>query len=171
MRDILIALTIALVCLLLTPLLLISPSWKIEVQRQLPPLERQVYDLIADLQNWPKWLYWYDDEAMELDFSEPSHGEGASHEWWGPRVGSGKLWIEEAAPLRLISYRAAIDSQMVNVMGDIHLRVSEEGVHLRWQQKGELPRFIGSYLAPFLERHLKKEMEASLDRLHFLLTR
>jgi effector-binding domain-containing protein len=63
------------------------------------------FALVNDLKSWRKWSPWYDiDSNATWTFSEPSEGTGAYYSWKSehPKVGNGKITIDESKPFEYI---------------------------------------------------------------------
>lgn len=69
-----------------------------------PP--QAIYPLVADLKRWPDWQAWNKemDPTVTYTFSDPSVGEGASYEWKGEKLSTGKVAITGVEKDYLVDY-------------------------------------------------------------------
>ena len=71
-----------------------------------------IFPLIEDLKNWDAWSPWAEkDPGMIKEFSDPSHGIGASYMWHGNKqVGKGKMTITATVAHESVSIDLDIDT-------------------------------------------------------------
>ncbi len=78
----------------------------VERSRTIPAKPTVVFNLINDLNQWPKWSAWHQiDLVMKVDYQNGGVGKGAGYTWTSnhPQVGNGKLEIIESVPFEKIT--------------------------------------------------------------------
>ena len=96
----------------------------------------QVFPLVNDLHNWPRWGE--EDSSVRRTYSGPENGKGAIAEWKGSgREGEGRMLITESLPTRKIAIQ--VDWAKPFVARNINEFVFEHvgnSTRVTWTMKG-----------------------------------
>ena len=129
----------------------------------------QVFPLLAELTNWPKWEPFLEqDPTMLTTLGAKTTGIGASQSWAGAK-GGGRLTFKECDPKTGIAY------DLVFVNGDneasavswMHMNPRTDGsTEVVWGIDGELNMpVLGGYMAKFSDDMVGPMFERGLNRL------
>lgn len=163
-----------LTVLLLIGLLLVvawsrPDTYTVERSGHVPAPPEQVFELVGDLRNWPRWSPWESlDPDMQRVFSTPSSGVGASYDWSGnDEAGKGRLQIRDASPPN----RLSIQLQFIEPMpSDNHMgfdfRPDASGTQVFWTMQGQ-HNFATKIMSVFVsfDRLIGDDFEQGLQNL------
>ena len=126
-----------------------------------------LFPKINSLQNWQEWSRQWNPgeiEGLEIQYNGNPEGVGAAQSWTDVR-GSGKLWITESVPDRLIEYEMTF-ANFPKMTSQIELLPIDSTSSVRWSSQGKLPGgpFYG-YFGFLFSTHMKSEYEMSLEKL------
>jgi hypothetical protein len=158
--------TISLVTLLIG--LLLPSEWEAERSEVILAPAEQIYPRIASFKEWEHWAtaeMRNADPTLQVEYSGPDNGVGASFSWNGEKMGKGRLTITRAEPGQGIWYEAAIQSDKVNGRGWLKLEPTAEGTRVTWNDQGDLPPVYGGYFAAMVQQSLETQFAAALKKL------
>ncbi len=126
----------------------------------------KVYALIGDLEQWPVWGPWKDnDEALQVTLGEKTTGVGASQRWVG-KDGDGRLVFTEADPQRGIAFDLMFNEDAFANTSSITYEVGPEGLVVTWKMSGHVPApVVGGYLAWMMPDMVSPMFDDGLARL------
>lgn len=152
----------------------------IRVTRSLTMKAKQetLYGLVNNMKAWELWSPWHKlDPKMQLSYSGPAEGVGASYTWKSeqPNVGNGTLTITQVLPMDSIGTKMVFDGNEEG-FASYKFSPSAEGVTVTWtmySNMGNVPfmRILGSMLdgmvGPDFERGLQNLSRAadSLEKI------
>ena len=130
----------------------------------------EIYPLIAEMRQWRRWSAWGDHiKGLELTYSGPESGAGASMSWKDPRPNErfdGQLSLTSANSPTDLEYTSAIGQ--IPMDGRIELkRLGDNRTQVSWSAAGRLPSGAAyGYLALTYEGLLRTNfLEPSLAKL------
>lgn len=126
-----------------------------------------VYNIVSDLETWPKWSLWYlRDSTMTSEFSEKTKGEGASYSWESEQSGNGSLTILTAEPGKSMTTDISFEG-MGGSNGYWTFEDKDHGTYLTWGFKGEMP-FLFRFMAQGMDVAIGPDFEAGLENIKAL---
>lgn len=126
----------------------------------------QVFPLINDLHNWPRWGK--EDLRVRRTYSGPENGQGAISEWSGSgKEGKGRMLITESLPTRKVSVQVDWAKPFVarNINEFTFERVGNS-TRVTWTMNGPnlyAMRLMGIFVN--MDRNMGKHFEAGLANL------
>jgi len=95
-----------------------------------PP--EDIFDMVNDLRNWPRWTAWSRREEISFDYGDVTHGVGAMQKW---RQGkhAGTLRIIRSEPGKRIDYHLDMNRGKFRLLGRIDLVPDGECTRLTWK--------------------------------------
>ncbi|MBP9827832.1 SRPBCC family protein [Patescibacteria group bacterium] len=129
----------------------------------------RIFTHINDFKAWKAWSPWEKmDDSMKKEYSEPSHGTGATYSWSGNgKVGEGKMTITSSdAPNEI-----KIDLQFIKpfeAMNQTTFRFTPEagGTRVTWIMTGTNPFTMKIFAVLFsMEKALQKDFDRGLAAL------
>ena len=128
-----------------------------------------VYALLTDFDLINEWSPWLDaDPNARIEVSGPQQGIGATLEWEGVIIGSGRQTIVEATPYsRVVSELQLDDDELA--YGTIELLANDRGTVVTWQFTNEFGfNLPGRYFGLLLDRIVGDAYDTGLDKLKAL---
>lgn len=126
-----------------------------------------VYNLVSDLETWPKWSVWYlRDSTMTSEFAEKTKGEGASYSWKSQESGNGSLTILTAEPGKSMTTAISFEG-MGGSNGYWTFEDKDNGTYLTWGFKGEMP-FLFRFMAQGMEEAVGPDFQEGLENIKML---
>lgn len=133
-----------------------------------PP--EQIMPMFTDLKAWGRWNPWHElDPDMELTYSEPSSGEGATYSWSGNQdAGTGTMTIteiDESSVVYALEFKEPFeDSSTVRI--DLEPQGDGSSTKVVWSMDGE-NNFVGKMFMLFMdfEQMIGADFEKGLDNL------
>ncbi len=146
---------------------LLPRSYSFESEIEINAKSSEIFSQINSLRNWKNWSRQWNPaeiENLEIHYNGQTEGVGAAQSWTDIR-GSGKLWITESAPERLIIYEMTFDN-FPKMISQIELVPVKSATKVRWTSEGRLPGgpFYG-YFGSFFSSQMKSEYDKSLEKL------
>jgi effector-binding domain-containing protein len=148
---------------------------KVFVERKLVmhTTPRSVFEQINSLRNWEKWSPWLlTDTAIQLIFTGPEAGTGASYSWssFDKNIGRGSVTIVESVPydslLVLMDYGSKGEST-----GKFTLVKDNQNTIVIWKVASNLGiNPISRWFGLFLDRMVGPDLESGLSNLDLLST-
>ncbi len=158
--------TISLITLLIG--LLLPSEWEAERSEVILTPAEQIFPRVASFKLWESWATAKMREAdptLQVEYSGPESGVGATFSWNGEKMGKGRLTITRAEPGQGIWYDAAIQSDKINGRGWLKLEPTAEGTRVTWNDQGDLPPVYGGYFAAMVQQSLEAQFASALKKL------
>ena len=160
--------------LILSVSLFLPSSYRVERSLEMRAKPDAIFAQVSGLKNWTNWTAWTvaKHPDMEVSFSGPESGVGATYTWDGKSTGHGVLKLTRAEPDKGIGYDLAFDHGKYVSKGAIEYSPVGDGVRVTWSNEGELgwnpiSRIFGllmdRMMGPDFEeglRNLKQRLEA-----------
>ncbi|MCA8915120.1 MAG: SRPBCC family protein [Planctomycetes bacterium] len=147
--------------------LFLPDHWEAESVQIIDAPAEQLLPRIASFKEWENWATFEmrkADPSLDVTYSGPESGAGATFSWTGERMGNGRLTITKVEE-QTVWYESAIQSDNVNGQGWIKLEHTSEGTRVTWHDEGKLPAVYGGYFAAMVEQNLKTQFSAALAKL------
>jgi len=165
-KVILVVLLIPIVLVLVS--LALPSSYKVERTLVIKAKPETVFTLVNTLKQWPEWSAWtvarYPD--MQITYSGPEAGVGATYSWSGKSSGDGSLKIASSDPQTGITYDLDFEHGKYVSKGVLSLRPVEEAVEVKWTNQGELGwNPVSRYFGLLMDRMMGPDMETGLRNL------
>lgn len=166
--------------LLLLPVVLLFVSFFLPVRYRVvrdEPMRTTADAVFAQINSpktWAAWTAWGQahDPDMQVSFSGPDSGVGASYRWAGPTVGEGVLTITRSDPGKGISYDLAFENGKFRSVGSITIRTAGDHLNVSWSNEGDLgSNPIARYFGLLMDRRLGPDLERGLGTLRRTLER
>jgi|SRR6476661_971373 len=131
-----------------------------------------IFTEINTVRNWSRWSPWHGlDPNMQIVFSGPAAGEGASYSWTSqkPNVGNGQLFVTASQPYQRIDTRMEFDGS--STATSIYLlRPSADGTHVTWTMDTDMGfNPACRYMGLVLDHLVGPDFEKGLANLQKLL--
>jgi hypothetical protein len=127
-----------------------------------------VFAQVNTLKHWPEWTAWkvakYPD--MQVSFSGPEAGVGATYTWDGKSTGHGTLKITQSEPDRAIAYDLAFDHGKYVSTGGINIAPSGDAVTVTWFNEGDLGwNPVSRVFGLFMDKMMGPDFEEGLRNI------
>jgi hypothetical protein len=127
-----------------------------------------VFAHINSLNTWPTWTAWtvarYPD--MQLSFSGPDSGVGATYTWSGKSSGQGTLTIIRSEPAKEIGYELVFENGKFKSHGAITLEPANDHLNVTWTNEGDLgSNPIARYFGLMMDRRMGSDFMQGLVNL------
>ena len=171
-KVILVVLLIPVLILIMS--LFLPSSYRVERSLEISAKPDAIFAQLGTLKNWTNWTAWtvskYPD--MQVSFSGPESGVGATYTWDGQSTGQGVLKLTRAEPDKGISYDLEFDHGKYVSKGAVEYVPAGEALKVTWSNEGSLgwnpiSRVFGllmdKMMGPDFEeglRNLKQKLEA-----------
>jgi uncharacterized protein YndB with AHSA1/START domain len=146
---------------LLSPRFVVSRSITIEA-----PADK-VYGFVATPQAWKQWAVWnLRDPAMQVDYSGPPTGTGASWRWHSQSEGDGRITFTATDPARRIAFDLYVAGLGTTSSGAIDFVPDGNTSRVTWHIDGDMgdnPLF--RWMALAADDTLGKDMQTGLANL------
>ena len=127
----------------------------------------RVYAYVDSLEAWVAWSPWYEAEPdAKYTYSGPETGEGATVEWVGEVVGTGKQVITESLPHASIKTSLDFGSQGMATADWTFEETDDEGTKVTWGFDTDLGlNPIARYMGLMMNRWIGADYEKGLAKL------
>jgi len=165
-KVILIILLIPIILVLIS--LALPSSYKVRRALTIKGKPDAVFILVNTLKQWPEWSAWtvarFPD--MQLAYSGPESGPGATYSWTGKSSGDGTLKITSSDPAQGITYDLDFEHGKYLCQGTIALRPVTDAVEVTWSNRGQLGwNPVSRYFGLLMDRMMGPDMETGLHNL------
>lgn len=143
---------------------LLPTDYRVERSRVIPASQGEVFALINDFEQWPRWDPWARrDETMKYTY-EGTVGAGAVQTYQGAESGTGRIEIVESAPPeRVVIEMDFGGGPSSRPRSTFVLTPVEGGTRVTWTMVGETTlRPIGSYFGLLMDGMVGPDFEAGL---------
>jgi len=143
-------------------------SYKVERSASMKAKPKVVFSYLNDLKRWPEWTAWTKERFpdMNISYSGPESGVGASYSWQGESVGKGTLKITNSDPAKGVDYDLNFDDGKYLSKGT--LKMAEEGdlVKVTWTNEGALGNNpVNRYFGLLMDKFMGPDFETGLKNL------
>ncbi len=157
---------LAVVALLLVAGLVLPREWNVEKSVVIHAELDQVHPYVEDLREWSKWAHTeHPDPSVQVSFSGPERGVGATRHYEGERAGHGSTVLTRVDPLRGVWFESTVNSETPNAKGSVTYKQNAGSLTVTWKDQGSLPFITGGFMRDSVERGLEALIEQSLTRL------
>lgn len=127
----------------------------------------KIYPLIATPKEWKKWSVWNQrDPQMEMLFSGPETGSGASWDWKSKSEGNGGMKFTRVAPNQVINYELSFEGMGKPSSGALTLEPEGASTKVTWSMVGSSEgNFMMKLFAPFMDKMVGPDFEDGLKNL------
>lgn len=137
-------------------------SLEVTRERLIPLPAAVLYDRVVRLERWAEWAPWWQREPfLEVQYSGPAAGAGATMSWQSKSQGEGRAKITSVSPDRLVGL--ALDfGDRGDAVSAVRFEQSpaSPGTRVRWTFRSEFGgntgrRYFGLFLRAWVERDLE----------------
>ncbi|MEA3187207.1 MAG: hypothetical protein QOD99_1037 [Chthoniobacter sp.] len=129
-----------------------------------------IFPLINDLRNWPRWTEWSRREEMHFSYDGPPSGVGAVQRWSSARM-DGSMRITHSVPDQRIAYDLDICVGKYRLEGAISLEpIGQNNTRVTWLCKWHAsPNPYARYMDLLFKFWIGRDFERSLENLRALV--
>lgn len=126
-----------------------------------------VFPILATPAEWPRWSPWNArDPNMQVTFSGPVTGTGATWSWKSESEGNGSMRFTFAVPSVKVEYELAFEGMGAASPGDFLIAPNAEGCVVAWTQRVDMGNSpVGRWMGLVLPGWLRRDFEEGLVRL------
>ena len=166
------ALFLGTLALLFLAGLFLPDHFEVQRTREMKANRPRLHSLVNDLERWREWTTWGDgDEAIVLEYSDPSSGVGAWYAWRGEKVSSGRIQITASDPLKGVWYDMTFAYEPYPLKGALRYLGAGDALELEWSLRGELDGPLERALGPIIAWRAGADFDKNLSALAELLNR
>lgn len=127
----------------------------------------RIYPLVATPAEWKRWAAWNQrDPEMQIEYSGPPAGAGASWSWKSGSEGNGSMTFTEADEPRRVAYQLRFEGVDEPSTGEITLEPAGGSTRVRWTMRADMGRGpVGRWFGVFLPGMVGKDFDAGLAGL------
>lgn len=147
---------------------LVMPSgYTVEKTMEMNAPVDKCYNMVADLNNYRDWNPW---SKMEPDAKKTISGTpktpGHSYEWFGKKIGHGKLTLRKAEPGKAVDIDLEFFKPFKSKADDLW-NFSEAGgkTKVTWKNTGALPFPMARLMGPMITKNLNSQFEEGLNNI------
>lgn len=126
-----------------------------------------VFPILSTPSEWPRWSPWNArDPEMQVTFSGPPTGVGATWSWKSASEGDGSMTFTLSIPSVKVGYTLTIEGMGPPSTGDFLIAPNAEGSVVAWSMTidmGNTP--IGRWMGLLVPRWLERDFDDGLRRL------
>jgi len=169
----LLMLVLGLAAVLVVGGLLMSPKFTVTRSTVVQAPAERVYALVAAPRQWKQWSVWTErDPAMQITYSGPDSGAGATWEWKSQSEGDGRMRFTAAEPHQRIVYELFFPDFGTTSTGSFSLVPDGGTTRVTWTMDGDFgnnPLF--RWFKFSADKMVGKDFEAGLAKLKALAER
>ena len=161
---------LALAAVLVLGGLVISPKFSVSRSALVQAPPEKVYPLVAAPRQWKAWSVWTRrDPQMQIDYSGPEAGAGASWAWKSQDEGDGRMTFTIAEPNRRILYELYFPEFGTTSTGAFSFAPEAGGTRVTWTMDGDFGRNpLFRWFALAADKMVGKDFEVGLANLKAL---
>jgi uncharacterized protein YndB with AHSA1/START domain len=165
--KLLLGLVLLLALLLVAGGYLLSPKFVVTRSVVVNAPADRVYGLIASPRQWRAWSVWnLRDPAMQIEYSGPESGAGATWAWTSKSEGDGKMSFTAAEAPRRVAYALYFPDFGTTSLGELRLEGEGSGTRVTWVMNGDMGRNpLFRWFALNADSMVGKDFEAGLANL------
>ncbi len=144
--------------------------FKVERSAEIAAPPEKIYALLESPREWAKWTVWNRrDPNMQLTYSGPEKGVGASWAWQSKTEGAGNMQFTHAQAPKLIQYKLTFPEFDMSSTGKLELTPSGQTTKVTWTNEGELGgNPVNRYFGLAMDSMVGKDFAAGLANLKAL---
>jgi uncharacterized protein YndB with AHSA1/START domain len=164
---------VAVIAVLLVVGLLLPSGFKVQRSLQIAAPPAKVYPLLAEPRQWKTWAIWNQrDPAMQIQYSGPESGTGATWSWQSKTEGNGIMEFTAATPNEGIKYSLSFPDFGMTSRGEMRLRPEGSGTRVTWTNEGDMgTNPVNRYFGLVMDSMVGPDFEAGLKNLKALAER
>lgn len=126
-----------------------------------------VFPILSTPAEWPRWSPWTArDPDMELTFSGPPTGFGATWSWTSASQGDGSMTFTLSIPSVKVEYELAITGEGPPATGDFLIAPNAKGCVVAWTQRTDMGHSpVGRWMGLLVPGRLRGDFTEGLSRL------
>lgn len=130
----------------------------------------KVYAYLAAPKEWKKWSVWNQrDPNMEMLYSGPEQGSGASWDWKSKSEGNGGMKFISVSDNQVINYTLHFEGMGKPSTGVIMLETEGTQTKISWSMNGTTEgNFMMKLFVPFMDKMIGPDFEQGLKNLKAL---
>jgi hypothetical protein len=148
--------------------------WQIEKAVIVNTDKEFIFPLINTIKNWQDWSVWNSDHKLDIEYSGPMTGVGASKKWDGNQI-KGKITITKSVSSNTIEFDIKIENDKFNIKNLIVIEATMPAYsQVAWRAELNIPKNfnpIYRYQAYFLKSYMESSMAESLRGLQAIFER
>lgn len=158
---------VALLVMLTGVAYLLPRTHTVSVTAQVAAPPEVVFPIIETPAEWPKWSPWNKrDTAMQITYSGPPAGTGATWAWKSASEGDGSMTITRAVPSVQVGYELTIPGMGPPSSGEFTIAPNAEGSVVQWAMTVDMGNSpVGRWIGLFMPRWLRKDFTEGLEAL------
>jgi uncharacterized protein YndB with AHSA1/START domain len=161
---------LALAALLFGGGLLLSPKFTVTRSLVVNAPPDKVYALVSDPRRWKEWSVWNQrDPSMQIAYSGPPSGSGATWEWKSKSEGDGRMKFTTAEPNKRLGYELFFPDFGTTSLGELTMAADGNATRVSWVMNGDMgnnPLF--RWFALNADSMVGKDFDAGLKNLKAL---
>jgi hypothetical protein len=152
----------ALLALVLLVGLCMPKHWSVERSMLLNAEPGKIHPIVGNLESWPRWMPWMeDDPGMQLTFEGKAGEPGSKMIWKSEKMGNGQLTVTSSDPAAGLDYEMMMDEFIEPARGSIHYAPAGTATRVTWKDQGTfgtnpLLRLLGPMMEGMLEQYFDK---------------
>jgi hypothetical protein len=146
--------------------LFLPRRWRVERSERIRAAPEVIYPLLANFQHgWSRWSPFGPKKypGIQMAFSGPAEGLGATQSWTGKGAPAGRMSIIEAVPNQRLRY--LMNTAGFEVTGTLSCRPDGEHTVVVWSDEGSIANPFFRFAILFAERAVGKPFEEGLAAL------
>lgn len=161
---------LALAAVLVVGGLLLSPAFKVTRSTLVAAPADKVYALVAEPRRWNEWAAWNKrDPAMQITYSGPASGVGATWAWQSKSQGDGKMSFTAATPGQRVAYDLYFPDFGTTSTGDLVFMPDGNGTRVTWTMNGDMGNNpLYRWMTLFTDKMVGKDFDEGLASLKAL---
>lgn len=127
----------------------------------------KVYALVADPRRWKEWSVWNRrDPAMEISYSGPPSGSGATWAWKSKTEGDGRMTFTAAEPGQRLGYELYFPDFGTTSTGEFRLQAQGSGTQVTWSMNGDMgSNPVYRWMGLFMDKMVGPDFDSGLTQL------
>jgi uncharacterized protein YndB with AHSA1/START domain len=146
---------------------LLSPKFTVSRKVSIAAPPDRVYALVADPRGWAQWSVWNQrDPKMQIEYSGPPSGAGASWSWTSKTEGDGSMTFTAAEPGQRVAFDLYFPDFGTTSRGELTFAAEDEGTRVTWTMNGDMgDNPLLHWFALFADGMVGKDFESGLAGL------
>lgn len=153
----------------LVVLFLLPATWSVQRETVVAAPPEAVWPWLEDLDRWPTWSPWQEDdyEGLTYHYSSQTAGVGAEMRWDSETTGDGVLTITAADPPRRLAFTMAMQQGRIVAAETLSLEpLAGDRTRVTWLDRGELGHtLLGRLSLPVIEESMGRDLARGLENL------
>lgn len=152
---------------------LLSPKFTVARSVVVNAPAEKIYPLVAAPRAWKQWSVWNRrDPAMQIDYSGPESGVGATWTWRSKTEGNGSMTVVAAQPPQRVGFDLHFVDFGTTSSGELVFAPEGTGTRVTWTMNGDMGKNpVMRWMALAGDAMVGKDFEAGLSNLKALAER